>query len=166
MRLIVTDGVFSMDGNVAPLKAIGQLADHYKAMIFIDECHATGFFGATGRCFLGAPLFFVVVPPLLPHDWWPFTFNCSRGTEEYFGLPNRADIINSTLGKALGGAAGGYTTGPKELIHLLRQRSRPYLFSNSLPPPVVAVAQKVYIKKQNILNRREKLAGLIVSASP
>jgi 7-keto-8-aminopelargonate synthetase-like enzyme len=67
----------------------------------------------------------------------------NRGTEEYFGLSNRVDIINSTLGKALGGAAGGYTTGPKELIHLLRQRSRPYLFSNSLPPPVVAVAQKV-----------------------
>ncbi|XP_046637209.1 2-amino-3-ketobutyrate coenzyme A ligase, mitochondrial-like [Daphnia pulicaria] len=113
MRLIVTDGVFSMDGNVAPLKEIGQLADQYNSMIFIDECHATGFFGATGR-----------------------------GTEEYFGLSNRVDIINSTLGKALGGAAGGYTTGPKELIHLLRQRSRPYLFSNSLPPPVVAVAQK------------------------
>ncbi|XP_057374088.1 2-amino-3-ketobutyrate coenzyme A ligase, mitochondrial-like [Daphnia carinata] len=113
MRLIVTDGVFSMDGNVAPLKEIGQLADQYKSMIFIDECHATGFFGATGR-----------------------------GTEEYFGLTNRVDIINSTLGKALGGAAGGYTTGPKELIHLLRQRARPYLFSNSLPPPVVAVAQK------------------------
>jgi len=113
MRLIVTDGVFSMDGNVAPLKEIGRLADQYGAMIFIDECHATGFFGATGR-----------------------------GTEEYFGLANRADIINSTLGKALGGAAGGYTTGPKELINLLRQRSRPYLFSNSLPPPVVACAQK------------------------
>ncbi|XP_046439519.1 2-amino-3-ketobutyrate coenzyme A ligase, mitochondrial-like [Daphnia pulex] len=113
MRLIVTDGVFSMDGNVVPLKEIGQLADQYNSMIFIDECHATGFFGATGR-----------------------------GTEEYFGLTNRVDIINSTLGKALGGAAGGYTTGPKELIHLLRQRSRPYLFSNSLPPPVVAVAQK------------------------
>jgi 7-keto-8-aminopelargonate synthetase-like enzyme len=69
----------------------------------------------------------------------------TRGTEEYFGLSNRVDIINSTLGKALGGAAGGYTTGPKELIHLLRQRSRPYLFSNSLPPPVVAVAQKVFL---------------------
>ena len=67
MRLIVTDGVFSMDGNVAPLKAIGQLADHYKAMIFIDECHATGFFGATGRCFLGAPLFFFCCPPLCSH---------------------------------------------------------------------------------------------------
>jgi len=113
MRLIVTDGVFSMDGNVAPLKEIAALADQYGAMIFIDECHATGFFGATGR-----------------------------GTEEYCGVENRVDIINSTLGKAVGGAAGGYTAGPKELIQLLRQRSRPYLFSNSLPPPVVGCAQK------------------------
>lgn len=113
MRLIVTDGVFSMDGNVAPLDQLGRLADAYGALIFIDECHATGFFGQTGR-----------------------------GTEEFFGLPSRADIINSTLGKALGGAAGGYTTGPQQLIDLLRQRSRPYLFSNSLPPPVVACAHK------------------------
>jgi len=115
MRLIVTDGVFSMDGNVAPLKDIAQLADAYDAMVFIDECHATGFFGPTGR-----------------------------GTEEYWGLGNRVDIINSTLGKAVGGAAGGYTAGPKELIQLLRQRSRPYLFSNSLPPPVIATAAKAF----------------------
>jgi len=116
MRLIVTDGVFSMDGNVAPLKDICDLSDKYNALVFIDECHATGFFGATGR-----------------------------GTEEHFGLgTNRVDIINSTLGKALGGAAGGYTTGPQELITLLRQRARPYLFSNSLPPPVVACASKVF----------------------
>jgi len=108
MRLIATDGVFSMDGNVAPLKEICDLADKYKALVFVDECHATGFFGKTGR-----------------------------GTEEYANVTGRVDIINSTLGKALGGAAGGYTTGPKELIDLLRQRSRPYLFSNSLPPPVV-----------------------------
>lgn len=114
-RLIATDGVFSMDGNVAPLKEICDLADRYDAMVFMDECHATGFFGATGR-----------------------------GTEEETGSCGRVDIINSTLGKALGGAAGGYTTGPKELIELLRQRSRPYLFSNSLPPPVVAVASKVF----------------------
>lgn len=115
-RLIVTDGVFSMDGNVAPLREICDLADKYNAMVFIDECHATGFFGATGR-----------------------------GTEEHFGLdPGRVDIINSTLGKALGGAAGGYTTGPQELISLLRQRARPYLFSNSVPPPVVACASKVF----------------------
>jgi len=115
MRLIVTDGVFSMDGNVAPLKEICDLADKYNALVFIDECHATGFFGATGR-----------------------------GTEEFFNIEGRVDIINSTLGKALGGAAGGYTAGPKELIQLLRNRSRPYLFSNSLPPPVVATASKVF----------------------
>jgi len=116
MRLIVTDGVFSMDGNVAPLLEICDLADKYNAMVFIDECHATGFLGPTGR-----------------------------GTEEHFGIPpGRVDIINSTLGKALGGAAGGYTTGPKQLITLLRQRARPYLFSNSIPPPVVACANKVF----------------------
>ncbi|KAI2809777.1 hypothetical protein BLOT_000929 [Blomia tropicalis] len=115
-RLIVTDGVFSMDGNVTPLSTITDLADKYDALVFIDECHATGFFGKTGR-----------------------------GTEEYFNLPTgKIDIINSTLGKALGGAAGGYTTGPKGLIDLLRQKSRPYLFSNSLPPPVVATASKVF----------------------
>lgn len=113
-RLIVTDGVFSMDGNVAPLREICDLADRYGAMVFVDECHATGFFGDTGR-----------------------------GTEEYFGLSGRVDIINSTLGKALGGAAGGYTTCGRELVELLRQRSRPYLFSNSLPPPVVECASKV-----------------------
>lgn len=135
MRLIVTDGVFSMDGNVAPLKEIAQLADRYKSMIFIDECHATGFFGATGRYYL--------TNKIKKCNFKNSLVVNNRGTEEYFGLSNRVDIINSTLGKALGGAAGGYTTGPKELIHLLRQRSRPYLFSNSLPPPVVAVAQKV-----------------------
>ncbi|XP_050400461.2 2-amino-3-ketobutyrate coenzyme A ligase, mitochondrial [Patella vulgata] len=91
-RLIVTDGVFSMDGNVAPLKEICDLADKYNALVFIDECHATGFFGSTGR-----------------------------GTEEYLGVNGRVDVVNSTLGKALGGAAGGYTAGPKELIDLLRQ---------------------------------------------
>jgi len=114
-RLIVTDGVFSMDGNVCPLPEIKDLADKYNALIFIDECHATGFFGKTGR-----------------------------GTEEFYGMEGSVDIINSTLGKALGGAAGGYTTGSKELIGLLRQRSRPYSFSNSLPPPVVASASKVF----------------------
>lgn len=114
MKLIVTDGVFSMDGNIAPLREICDLADKYKALVFVDECHATGFFGNTGR-----------------------------GTEEFFGIMGRVDIINSTLGKALGGASGGYTTGPKELVDLLRQKSRPYLFSNSLPPPVVATGIKV-----------------------
>jgi len=114
-RLIVTDGVFSMDGNVCPLPDIKTLADRYNAYIFIDECHATGFFGATGR-----------------------------GTEEFYGMEGSVDIINSTLGKALGGAAGGYTTGSNQLIGLLRQRSRPYSFSNSLPPPVVGCASKVF----------------------
>lgn len=115
IRLIATDGVFSMDGNVTPLNRICDLAEQYKAIVFVDECHATGFFGKTGR-----------------------------GTEEHFGINGQVDIINSTLGKALGGAAGGYTTGSKELIDLLRQRSRPYLFSNSLPPPVVATAIQVF----------------------
>jgi len=114
-RLIVTDGVFSMDGNVCPLPQIKALAEKYSALLFLDECHATGFLGATGR-----------------------------GTEEVFGMVGAADIINSTLGKALGGAAGGYTTGPSHLVSLLRQRSRPYSFSNSLPPPVVACASRVF----------------------
>ncbi|XP_031849031.1 glycine C-acetyltransferase [Nomia melanderi] len=114
LRLIATDGVFSMDGTVAPLPKILELAKKYNAVTFVDDCHATGFFGRNGR-----------------------------GTEDYFNQLGSIDIINSTLGKALGGAAGGYTTGTKELIALLRQRSRPYLFSNSLPPPVVASASKV-----------------------
>lgn len=113
MRLIVTDGVFSMDGNVAPLPEILALAREYDAMTFIDECHATGFLGATGR-----------------------------GTDEFLGVYGEIDVVNSTLGKALGGAAGGYTAGSQELVDLLRQRSRPYLFSNALPPPVVACASK------------------------
>jgi glycine C-acetyltransferase len=128
-RLIATDGVFSMDGNVAQLNSICDLADKYNAIVFVDECHATGFFGQTGR-----------------------------GTEEYFGLNGRVDIINSTLGKALGGAAGGYTTGPKELIDLLRQRSRPYLFSNSLPPSVVASAAKVFDLLNESTSLIEKVA--------
>merc|ERR1711976_1021300 len=115
IKMIVTDGVFSMDGNVAPLPEICDLAEKYGALTFIDECHATGFFGPSGR-----------------------------GTEEFFGLDGQIDIINSTLGKALGGAAGGYTTASKQIIDLLRQRSRPYLFSNSLPPPGVASASQVF----------------------
>ncbi|VDD75035.1 unnamed protein product, partial [Mesocestoides corti] len=110
-KLIATDGVFSMDGNIAKLPDILELAEKYKAITFMDECHATGFFGDTGR-----------------------------GTEEYYGVQGKVDIINSTLGKALGGASGGYTTGSKELVALLRQRGRPYLFSNSLPPAVVGAA--------------------------
>lgn len=115
MILIVTDGVFSMDGTVTPLKEICDLAEKYSALTFIDECHGTGVFGKTGR-----------------------------GTEEHLNQMGRVDIINSTLGKALGGAAGGYTTGPAELVALLRQKSRPYLFSNTLPPAVVASADKVF----------------------
>ncbi|XP_029633549.1 2-amino-3-ketobutyrate coenzyme A ligase, mitochondrial [Octopus sinensis] len=129
-RLIVTDGAFSMDGNVAPLIEICDLADKYNAIVFIDECHATGFFGKTGR-----------------------------GTEEYYGIEGRVDIINSTLGKALGGAAGGYTTGPKALIDLLRQRSRPYLFSNTLPPPVVASASKAL----DLIMQDDSLTGKVLS---
>ncbi|PWA15519.1 hypothetical protein CCH79_00014729 [Gambusia affinis] len=113
MRLVVTDGVFSMDGDVAPLRGICDLAERYGAMVFIDECHATGFLGPRGR-----------------------------GTDELLGVMDRVQIVNSTLGKALGGAAGGYTVGPKPLIDLLRQRSRPYLFSNALPPPVVGCATR------------------------
>lgn len=128
VKLIVTDGVFSMDGNVAPLPEIFALADKYNALVFMDECHATGFFGETGR-----------------------------GTEEFYNMKGRTDIINSTLGKALGGAAGGYTTGPKEMIDLLRNKSRPYLFSNTLPPPVVATASKVL----DILMRSDDLSKKI-----
>ncbi|XP_069674357.1 2-amino-3-ketobutyrate coenzyme A ligase, mitochondrial [Periplaneta americana] len=115
IKLIVTDGVFSMDGNIAPLNKICKLANEYGALVFVDEAHATGFFGKTGR-----------------------------GTEEFYDIVGQVDIINSTLGKAMGGASGGYTTGPKELIDLLRQRGRPYLFSNSLPPPVVAAGIKAF----------------------
>ncbi|XP_029445979.1 2-amino-3-ketobutyrate coenzyme A ligase, mitochondrial [Rhinatrema bivittatum] len=113
LRLIATDGVFSMDGDIAPLREICALAQRYNALVFIDECHATGFLGPNGR-----------------------------GTDELLGVMDQVAIVNSTLGKALGGAAGGYTTGPKALIDLLRQRSRPYLFSNTLPPAVVGCASK------------------------
>ncbi|XP_077133546.1 2-amino-3-ketobutyrate coenzyme A ligase, mitochondrial [Ranitomeya variabilis] len=113
LRLIVTDGVFSMDGDIAPLREICDLAKRYNALAFIDECHATGFMGPNGR-----------------------------GTDELLGVMDQVTIVNSTLGKALGGAAGGYTTGPKPLIDLLRQRSRPYLFSNTLPPAVIGSASK------------------------
>ena len=110
-RLIATDGVFSMDGDIADLKGICDLADRYDAMVMVDDSHSTGFFGPTGR-----------------------------GTPEHCGVMGRVDIITSTLGKALGGASGGFTSGRKEIIELLRQRSRPYLFSNSVPPPIVATA--------------------------
>ncbi|PSN35806.1 2-amino-3-ketobutyrate coenzyme A ligase, partial [Blattella germanica] len=127
IKLIVTDGVFSMDGNIAPLDKICKIADQYGALVFIDEAHATGFFGKTGR-----------------------------GTEEFHNIGGQVDIINSTLGKAMGGASGGYTTGPKELIDLLRQKGRPYLFSNSLPPPVVAAGIKAFdiVQRSNNLQER------------
>ena len=112
--IIVTDGVFSMDGIVADLKGVCDLADQYDALVMVDECHAAGFIGRTGR-----------------------------GTVEHCGVTGRVDIITGTLGKALGGAMGGYTTGRKEIIDLLRQRSRPYLFSNSLAPAIVGGSIKV-----------------------
>ena len=114
-KIIVTDGVFSMDGVVASLDKICDLADAYDALVMIDECHATGFIGQTGR-----------------------------GTLEDKGVMGRIDIITGTLGKAMGGAMGGYTTGKKEVIELLRQRSRPYLFSNSLAPAIVGASIKVF----------------------
>jgi glycine C-acetyltransferase len=113
IRLIATDGVFSMDGTFAPLNGICDLADRYEALVMVDDSHATGFVGGTGR-----------------------------GTPERFGVSERVDIITSTLGKALGGASGGFTSGRNEIIALLRQRSRPYLFSNTLAPAVVAAGVK------------------------
>ena len=128
-KIIVTDGVFSMDGLVAPLDQICELADAYDAMVMIDECHATGFIGETGR-----------------------------GTLEEKGVMGRIDIITGTLGKALGGAMGGYTTGKKEIIEILRQRSRPYLFSNSLAPAIVGASIKVFDLLSNDTTLRDKLA--------
>jgi len=114
-RMIVTDGVFSMDGDIAPLKEICDLAERYDAQVFVDECHATGFLGKTGR-----------------------------GTPQLCGVEGRVDVINSTLGKALGGATGGYTTGPRVLIDLLRNKARPYLFSNTLAPSVAGASIEVF----------------------
>lgn len=127
-KIIVTDGVFSMDGLVAPLDKICHLADKYDALVMVDECHAAGFIGATGK-----------------------------GTLEAKGVMGRVDIITGTLGKALGGAMGGYTTAKKEIIELLRQRSRPYLFSNSLAPSIVGASIKVFelLERDTVL--RDKL---------
>ena len=127
-KIIVTDGVFSMDGLLAPLDAIADLADTYDALILIDECHSAGFIGETGR-----------------------------GTLEEKGVLDRIDIITGTLGKALGGAMGGYTTGKKEIIEILRQRSRPYLFSNSLAPAIVGASIKVFDMLKNDTSLRDKL---------
>lgn len=128
-KLIVTDGVFSMDGLVAPLDEICDLADKYDAMVMIDECHATGFIGEKGI-----------------------------GTLEEKGVLDRVDIITGTLGKALGGAMGGYTTAKKEIIEILRQRSRPYLFSNSLTPSIVGASLKVFelLEKDDSLRNKLK----------
>lgn len=127
-KIIVTDGVFSMDGVVAPLDKICDLADKYDALVMVDECHAAGFIGATGK-----------------------------GTLEAKGVMGRVDIITGTLGKALGGAMGGYTTGKKEIIELLRQRSRPYLFSNSLAPAIVGASIKVFELLKKDTSLRDKL---------
>lgn len=127
-KIIVTDGVFSMDGVVAPLDEICDLSDKYDAMVMIDECHATGFIGKTGR-----------------------------GTLEEKNVLSRIDIITGTLGKALGGAMGGYTTGKKEIIDILRQRSRPYLFSNSLAPAIVGASIKVFDMLSDDTKLRDKL---------
>lgn len=127
-KIIVTDGVFSMDGIVAKLDEICDLADTYDALVMVDECHAAGFIGKTGR-----------------------------GTLELKNVLGRVDIVTGTLGKALGGAMGGYTTGKKEIIELLRQRSRPYLFSNSLAPAIVGASLKVFELLSNDTSLRDQL---------
>jgi len=127
-KIIVTDGVFSMDGIVAKLDEICDLADKYDAMVMVDECHATGFIGKTGR-----------------------------GTVELKNVMDRVDIVTGTLGKALGGAMGGYTTGKKEIIEILRQRSRPYLFSNSLAPSIIGGTLKVFDLIENDTTLRDQL---------
>jgi glycine C-acetyltransferase len=127
-RLIATDGVFSMDGYVARLREICNLADQYDAMVMVDDSHSVGFMGKSGR-----------------------------GTHEHLGVMGRVDIITGTLGKALGGASGGYTSGRKEIVDLLRQRSRPYLFSNSVAPPIVAASLKVLDLLTETAELRERL---------
>lgn len=127
-RIIVTDGVFSMDGYVAKLDQICDLAEKYDAMVMVDDCHATGFIGKTGR-----------------------------GTHEHNGVMGRVDIITGTLGKALGGAMGGFTSGKKEVIEMLRQRSRPYLFSNSLAPSIVGASNAVFDILSNSTELRDQL---------
>ena len=128
IKLIATDGVFSMDGIVANLKEICDLADEYDALVMVDDSHSSGFMGATGR-----------------------------GTAEHCGVQGRVDVITGTFGKALGGASGGFTSGRREIINLLRQRSRPYLFSNTLAPAVAHATTKVFDVIENDLSIREKL---------
>ena len=127
-RIIVTDGVFSMDGNVAPVDRICELAEKYDAMVMVDECHSAGVVGETGR-----------------------------GVTELFNIRGKVDIITGTLGKAFGGAIGGFTTGKKEIIEMLRQRSRPYLFSNSLPPAVVGAGIRMFDMMDETSELQEKL---------
>src|SRR5688572_7750269 len=147
-RMIATDGVFSMDGHIAKLPEICDLAEKYDAMVMIDDSHAVGFMGANGR-----------------------------GTHEHCGVMDRVDVITGTLGKALGGASGGYTSGKKEIIDLLRQRSRPYLFSNSVAPPIVAASIKaidLLVHSTELRDRlmdntryfREKIAGIGLEVLP
>jgi len=128
VRLIATDGVFSMDGSIAPLARICDLADRYQALVMVDDSHASGFVGKTGR-----------------------------GTPELEGVIGRVDVLTSTLGKALGGAAGGFTTGRKSIIDLLRQRSRPYLFSNTVPPPICGAALKAFELLSRSTELRDRL---------
>jgi glycine C-acetyltransferase len=127
-RLIATDGVFSMDGDVAPLAEICDLAERYRALVMVDDSHATGFFGPTGR-----------------------------GTPEHCGVSERVDIVTSTLGKALGGASGGFTASRREVVALLRQRSRPYLFSNTLPPALVSASLACLTMLSTTTVRRDRL---------
>ena len=127
-RIIVTDGVFSMDGNVAPLDEINRLAQKYDALVMVDECHSAGVVGSTGR-----------------------------GVTEKFNLRGEVDIITGTLGKAFGGAVGGFTTGKKEIIEMLRQRSRPYLFSNSIPPTVVGAGIRMFQMMKETTELQDRL---------
>lgn len=127
MRVIVTDGIFSMDGDIAPLDKIYNLAQKYNAYVYIDECHAAGFIGKTGR-----------------------------GTPEYFGLEGKIDFIASTLGKAMGGASGGFVASSKEVVDMLRNKARTYLFSNSIAPCIVGAsieAYKMLAESQSLINQ-------------
>uniref|UniRef100_A0A7S1KNZ7 2-amino-3-ketobutyrate coenzyme A ligase, mitochondrial n=1 Tax=Percolomonas cosmopolitus TaxID=63605 RepID=A0A7S1KNZ7_9EUKA len=128
LRLVATDGVFSMDGDIAPLDKIVALCQKYDANLFVDDCHGTGFFGPKGK-----------------------------GTPEHFGVIEHVDVLNTTLGKALGGATGGYTTGRKEVVEILRQRARPYLFSNSIAPSVAGASLKTLEILQRDTKLRDKL---------
>jgi glycine C-acetyltransferase len=128
VRMIVTDGVFSMDGDLAPLDSICDLAEKYNAMVFVDDSHASGFMGKTGR-----------------------------GVHEHFGVVGKIDVITTTLGKALGGASGGCVSGRRELVEMCRQRARPYLFSNAVPPPIAAAASRVLDILSASTERRDRL---------